>query len=1116
MDEKTTLKSGCFRWLHFSDIHVGVERQSDLWPRFSTLLLDDLQSTSTRVGEIDLVIFSGDLAQKGLSKEFEHFDTIIGEILDCIATFQKKPQIVVVPGNHDLERPKSLSPQALALKQFWNDTNLRDGFWEKDGSQYREFIAEVFKNFLAWQRQSIDRGVHLAPVTTGILPGDASYIMETAAGKLGIAALNSAWLQLSGSDYLKELHVNVRQLHAVTDGKADDWARKNDINLLLTHHPKSWLHLTGPASWDNDINPSGRFDAHLFGHMHKPDTVSTAHGGGLARRDVQAASLFGLEKFGENQYERIQGYSANQIQITDARRVLTSWPRQLVPIIGGKMKLVPDSHQDIDEATGSFSIPYTIERQATPVSPSFPNTETAPANSAFSQTLVFDLEAIRHAVGEDRAHRKIRRVEQEVCVKGLREARVVWLTSDWGLGEDGFISSIRNQLHVDDEHIYSIDCSGYVTRKGFFEGLRTRLGFSFQQICEAIANAGPSILVLDDIDVPLLSAEESSVVGDIEELAKTVADFASDSVILIRSRKRPRTSKFVVVELKPLDEADVAIYARESEIGGDRYAKPDAASAIYRHTDGIPTLIDEALRNLEIMSLGDLISSNTDFGQSCVNLAPAPPALIATIEGLKQSEDRAEQRAYQLLLALAALPQGEQLARMKRFLGPHPIGSAHARALLERSLISAVTLSPITKVPDDFAEKTLVVPRTVREYVRDTIDDTVAKEIDQKALDLYFGQDWEDGSILHSPTGRRISGALCEGYEIHNASTLILRVVRRAIDGASQLDIDRSVRLASGFIGALIKGDHFRRVVGFCEDMMRVFDGTLGFEKEKNTLRYEYGRYLRMVGRYRDARHALEGLDQSLLSKSQRQSAELSLALCHESTGDEVSAAEAAKRTIAINRTSNTSIQAETILAAQMENIAARRSELHRLLTKSIRKKSETTSNNILIMLARDSQNSSGEKEDFLKQVIQRSRATGDFYNHSRAIIELASRPNAHKMLTGEEQHKLIEAYYFLYNERIPGLFDRCHSALWKVFECNGDNGNLLNLFRHSSFIWRLNGQDDQESKYLHKLVSNLSDLVAAGITQANRDGAYFVMRVSVIIGNTESHKLALPELSSK
>lgn len=252
-----------FSWLHFSDIHVGVDDQSQLWPRFGHLLSTDLEIILERVGRIDLVIFSGDLVQKGRADEFRKFDVIMDAILERIGHFQHRPQIIAIPGNHDLIRPADTAPELIALKQFWNEPNLRTGFWDKTGKGYRTFISRAFNNFTAWQNRAIERGIHLGPSQTGILPGDASYEIILNNRRISVVALNSTWLQLSGGDYQGKLLVDTRQLLSVTNDRPDEWVRSNDVNLLVTHHPENWLHPNAPATWTNDINPAGRFDLHF-------------------------------------------------------------------------------------------------------------------------------------------------------------------------------------------------------------------------------------------------------------------------------------------------------------------------------------------------------------------------------------------------------------------------------------------------------------------------------------------------------------------------------------------------------------------------------------------------------------------------------------------------------------------------------------------------------------------------------------------------------------------------------------------------------------------------------------------------------------------------------------
>ncbi|MFA5962508.1 MAG: metallophosphoesterase [Sphingomonas sp.] len=1090
-----------FRWLHFSDIHVGMSALPRLWPRSATLLLDDLETAHRKAGGFDCLIFSGDLVQRGEAAEFDAFDEIIDRILARLGDLGPKPSLMTIPGNHDLVRPDPLNPAALALAQYWSQSSLRERMWDAD-QPYLAFLKSVFEAYSGWRARAISRGVHLAPAVEGLLPGDASYVIQTPTGEIGLVGLNSTWLQLGGGDYKGGLHVDARQLLAVTEGRPDDWLRDNEINLLVTHQPATWLHADSPASWDNDINPSGRFDAHLFGHMHEPDILTTAHGGGPTRRHVQAASLFGLETYGDGS-TRIQGYSADTIIVEDAERTLTTWPRRLIQVSDGRMKLVPDTTQDIDEETGSLTISYRVDRRPTaqaivapPPTPSGP----APQTSTVIAGSDFDLAAIQLPIAEARAHLKVRRVEQNAMVASLNADRAAWLVSDWGIGKDGFISAICSQVGIARDKVYSLDFGSYTNSSAFFDALRTLLGASFQDICDAIAEAGPCLLILDDLDV---SASVAGTEEAVEALIGPVRDFAPDAQIMIRSRRRPRKASLSVVELKPLDEADVAIYARESELGGERYAKPDAVSMLYRHTDGVPTRIDDALRDLEIVSLGDLMAANPDYGDAAVAISKAPTALVATVSELASSDDRAEERAYNLLLALAALPQGERLARITRFLGPHPFFASHARALLERSLIDTVAITALDGMPGDDTQKALIVPRPVREYVRSIMDEQTARTIDRKALELYFGEDWASAGIRQSPTGKRVRNALCDGYEIQNASALILRSARRSLGEDNKVEAEGLIRLGTGFIEALMSGDHFRSAVALCEDMIRLLEDFGGHTREINVLRYELARGLRMIDRRLEAQIAFEELDHVLLSKEQRQSAELGLALLLSQLGDQAGATEAARRAIALDRKSVAAIHAKTILAESLDDPAERTAELRRLLAAARKVDATTLASTILLDLAQEEADEHAAAT-MLKEVIQTRGSKQDFYNNVRAIVNLAQRHKGPHPLSSADRTRLMDAYHFLYDERLGLLFNRCHEALWADFERTGEILNLLNLFRHSSFIWRLAGRDDMEATYLAKLVKRFKEVLAIDTINSSRDGAYFIVRVSVVMNELD------------
>lgn len=1117
--------SSKFNWIHFSDIHVGVGDQDWLWPRSDFLLMSDLERVHKRAGNFDLLIFSGDLTQQGSSEEFDRFSEIVRRITQRLSEFGPVPKLVTVPGNHDLRRPAPESAGGAMLRKFASQPELHKSFWKEyqegyvppEGDlSYKKFIDTAFAPYLSWRDAVVGEGLHAKPAAIGYLPGDASYKIECDGGICGVVGLNSSWLQLGAGDYEKQLHVDPRQLQAVTNDRPDEWSAANDYNLVMTHHPVEWLHPECARYWNSDINPPGRFDLHLFGHMHEPRSASIALGGAEARRSIQAASLFGLETYGDGSKQRIQGYSANRLADDGSARIYSNWPRIEKAQVGGERRIVPDSSQSIDEDTASFEMVWpSPDRTTTSVTSSPPTTVESVLADAKIEAIDFDLATIRHHAPDARAHAKVRRVESQQCLAAIEAERAVWLVSDWGMGEDGFIASIRAARGIIPDSTYRIDMSAYDAREAFLDSVRLRYATSFEDICVAVADGGPNILILDNIDVSRdrgLGAGEFE--KDIEQLIEIVRDYAPDTLIFARTQRPPIGNRMTSIELRALDEADVAIYVRESELGGERYGKPDAVSILFRHTDGIPSRLDGALLDLKLVSLNDLLVSNPDINETSGSIVSAPPALVSTINELRFSEDDGELRAYRLLLALSALPQGERLTRIRRFDGPKPFHLSHARLLQQKVLIDTASVSAVIGADDEDAmSKALVVPRPVRDYVRDTMDEATARSIDRTSLELFFGSGWQSGNIDSSPTVRRIRSPICDGYEIQNASTLILRFIRRALADRNDLETECGIRLASSFIESLIKGDHFRSAASLAKDVITAIEEFGGHEKELNILRYEHARTLRMLSRHEEAREEFERLDHGGLSKWQRQSSELGLALCYASLGDKQRAVSTARRAIQIDRKSSRALQAESVIAEQIEDYDARMAELERLLAKARKSGNNTLVSNFLLTLAQAARRA-GKKNlnDQLAEILKPG-SKSDNYNRARAIVEISR--SAGRPLTDPEQDRLLEAYHYLYQERLYDLFDSGHEALWQVFEAAHDTVNLLNLFRHSSFIWRLNGREKQEIKYLRKLVKKVKDLMLKDARETSRDAAYFVVRVTVVLGEVRSDQTEPKALSA-
>src|ERR1041385_4335550 len=104
-----------FSWLHVTDLHQGQREQSLLLPRIQTAFERDLRELHDQAGPFDLVLFTGDLTQRGSAEEFAALNETLFTIWNCLEALGSYPALLPVPGNHDLGRPPASDPRLAEL-----------------------------------------------------------------------------------------------------------------------------------------------------------------------------------------------------------------------------------------------------------------------------------------------------------------------------------------------------------------------------------------------------------------------------------------------------------------------------------------------------------------------------------------------------------------------------------------------------------------------------------------------------------------------------------------------------------------------------------------------------------------------------------------------------------------------------------------------------------------------------------------------------------------------------------------------------------------------------------------------------------------------------------------
>lgn len=1066
-------------FFHLSDLHAGVSTQDWRWPDLKHLLFEDIKRLEDRNGAASFVLFTGDLTQKAASDEFEKITDIFEEIRsNCSDT---KLKFVVLPGNHDLTRPAKGSLVSSALKAIPSDTDLLDRVFDAQTDPLDE-INRLFLNYSRWFEKEVKSGLIWAPNATGKICGDAAYRLQFDDMAVGIVTLNSTWQQLSAGNFEGKLFIDPRQIQSVTDSDTQTWCHENDFSVLATHHPYEWLHPKGKEAFDSQINPSGRFDAHLYGHMHDNEAVAKSFGGSPSKRQLQASSVFGLEWF-NGEIQRQHGFSmAKFIKDEDVKSIVI-WPRTLQKLGNGSEKLVPDQSQDLDE-DNSFT--WQI---ASPTGPDLavqtpPEIDpSSPIDSAGS------LSKIRYHLTTNDAHKAIRYAERNDTIQALRDTGIVWHATEWGYGEDAFLAICLQALKIPEQNVFRFDLDDFTDRENFLSSVKSNTGSSFELLCELISRKSKTALILDNV-----TAIAEGVGGkfpiekNVEGLAEIVRTYAPDCLIVIRGKPDELEVNHPLVSLRALDEPDTVDYLRAHHGGGTHLLSPEVVSRIWRFTGGSPPRLDTLLRDLEVTSLDELISSEED---QILQIADArtPSAMVGAIEELRTSDETFYKRCFELLEALCILPRGEQLSRLKRFFGPHPIFAKHALELSSRRLVETTTISQIQVSKGASTAKLIMLPKAVRDHVRQITPPERHKRLLSLALELYFDDEWRSGEIKSSMAARASRDPLAEPHQIINATSLLQDEIRRELGNEDETRLIQLIAAATALVVALIDGDHFRFASQFCEQLMNEIPANK-LEKQLDIIRLSRARSIRMIGGQPEAIELLLAIDPNNLSAYQRRQRDLNLALAFESQGNTDEAERYAKLVLK-KRGDGPAIQAEHLLAGQISDAKSRLQKLRSLEKRARNKKASVAANNLSLAIAEET-NDPSERVSQLERTMESGRADKDFYNSTRAVIKLMDQASEDDEPSPAMVTRLADAYQHLYNERSERLFDRCHKALWNLFGRSQQAENLFRLFRYSSFVWRLRNDEEKETEYLETLSALLSVMRGEQKRSVSRELSYY------------------------
>ncbi|NMG22116.1 HEAT repeat domain-containing protein [Brasilonema bromeliae] len=224
--------------LHLSDLHFGTLENADLW---CSQLADDLKIELDR-SRLDVLILSGDIANKSTSEEYDAAKEFLDKL--CQEFQLKQEQIVIVPGNHDLNWQFSEDAYTPHRRKNYQgqlkpgrDIDGGDYIEVRDEEKYKQRFAHFSKFYESIKHQPYP----LEYDEQGIL----HHFKEQ---NILVLGLNSAW-ELD-HHYKSRPSINSSALSKALNSIRQNQEYQNCLKIAVWHHPLDSPYEDPPGSPD--------------------------------------------------------------------------------------------------------------------------------------------------------------------------------------------------------------------------------------------------------------------------------------------------------------------------------------------------------------------------------------------------------------------------------------------------------------------------------------------------------------------------------------------------------------------------------------------------------------------------------------------------------------------------------------------------------------------------------------------------------------------------------------------------------------------------------------------------------------------------------------------------
>ncbi|MGO9533907.1 MAG: metallophosphoesterase [Syntrophobacteraceae bacterium] len=307
--------------LHLSDIHFEepycLNPETDQERPVRQALLNDVEKMVNKLGPVDAILVSGDIAFKGHSEEFKAATEWLLEAAR-VANCPRK-QIYTVPGNHDVVREIAGNRTVQGARRMITEHEPGS---VRDKEFHKSLLHE--ESGIILLRPLAEYNLFAASFGCDLLPGQPFWIQELTLApgwRLRMYGLTTTILSGPDDDVKGKLYLGALQrAFAAYDGV---------IYLVVLHHPPDWLadcDELDDALWNSCA-------LQLLGHKHRQRHRPGPNGVRLSAGAVNPSRTDGSWEPGYNliKLQMIEDRGKHSLSIESHLRIWQNDPDRFVP-----------------------------------------------------------------------------------------------------------------------------------------------------------------------------------------------------------------------------------------------------------------------------------------------------------------------------------------------------------------------------------------------------------------------------------------------------------------------------------------------------------------------------------------------------------------------------------------------------------------------------------------------------------------------------------------------------------------------------------------------------------------------------------------------------------------